>query len=126
MGPLKTEQKKAAKKFAEIDCELLSRANRFGWGYQPLEERVEEEQEAQQPEITEDTEQESEGESQVIGNDNFPIVDLKTFNTEGKEVQFIQTNQIIEKVTGDKKITEDTIKKAAFNFMLNLKTLIAK
>ena len=72
-------------------------ANRFGGGYQPLEERTEEEQEAQQPELIEDTEQESEGESQVIRGDNFPIVDLKAYNTEGTEVQFIQITQIIQK-----------------------------
>ena len=81
---------------------------------------MEEEEEAQQPETIEDTEQESEGEIQVTRGDNFPIKDLKAYNTEGKEVQ------IIGKVTGVKKNTEDTIKKAEFNFMLDLKTLIAK
>ena len=92
----------------------------------PPEERTEDEQEAQQTEKIEDTEQESEGGSQVIWGDNFPIVDLKAYKTEGKEIQFIQRNQIIEKITGDKKNTEDTIEKAEFNFMLDLKTLIAK
>ena len=57
--------------------------------------------------------------------DKFPIVDLKAYNTEGKEVNYIQINQIIEKITGDQKDNEDTIKKAEFNFMLDLKTLIA-
>ena len=80
----------------------------------------------QQPETIEDTEQESEGESQVIRGDNFPIVDLKSYNTDGKEIQLIQINQVIEKITGEKKSTEDTIKRAEFNFMLDLKTLIAK
>ena len=92
-------------------------------GYQPLEERVEEEQEPQQPETIEDTEQESEGESQVIRGDNFPIVDLKSFNTDGKAIQFIQINKVIKKVTGEKKSTEDTIKKAEFNLVLDLKIL---
>ena len=118
--------KRSREEIAEIDGELLTRANRFGAGYQPLEERVEEEQEPQQPENIEDTEQESEGESQVIRRDNFPIVDLKSYNTDGKEIQFIQINQVIEKATGEKKNTEDTIKKAEFNFMLDLKTLIGK
>ena len=86
---------------------------------------MEEEQEIQQPETIEDTEQESEGESQVVRGDNFPIVDLKSYNTDGKEIQFIQINQVIEKVTGEKN-TEATIEKAEFNFMLDLKTLIAK
>ena len=86
---------------------------------------MEEEQEIKQPETIEDTEQESEGESQVVRGDNFPIVDLKSYNTDGKEIQFIQINQVIEKFTGEKN-TEATIKKAEFNFLLDLKTLIAK
>ena len=117
--------KRSRKEIAEIDGEMLSRANRFAGGYQPLEERTEEEQEAQQPEKIGDTEQKSEGESQVNWGDNFPIVNLKAYTTEGKEVQFLQANQIIEKITGDKKNTEELIKKAEFNFMLDLKTLIA-
>ena len=87
----------------------MTRANRFGGGYQPLEERVEEEQEVQQPETIEDIEQESEAESQVVRGDNFPIVDLKSYNTDGKEIQLIQINQVIEKVTGEKKNTKATI-----------------
>ena len=118
--------KRSCQEIAEIDGELLTRVNRFGGGYQPLEERIEEEQEAPQPEMVEETEQESEGESQVVRGDNFPIVDLKAYNTEGKEAQFIHINQVIEKVTGNQKITEETIKKADFNFMIDLKTLIAK
>ena len=77
-------------------------------------------------EMSEETEQESEGESQIIRGDNFPIVNLKAYNTKGKEAQFIQLNQVIEKVTGTQKNTEETIKNAEFNFMLDLKTLIAK
>ena len=118
--------KRSRKKFAEIDGELLTRANRFGGGYQRLEERIEKEQEAPQPEMADETEQESEGESQVIRGDNFPIVDLKAYNNEGKEAQFIQVNQVIEKVSGNQKNTEETIKKAEFKFMLDLKTLIEK
>ena len=121
--------KRSREEIAEIGGELLTRANRFGRGYQPLEEKVGEQQEPQQQqqlETIEDTEQESEGESQVIRGDNFPIVDLKSYNSDGKEIQFIQINQVIEKVTGEKKSTEDTIKRSEFNFMLDLKTLIAK
>ena len=117
--------KRSRQEIAEIDGELLTRAKRFGGGYQPLEERREE-QEAPQAEMAEETEQESEGESQIIRDDSFPIVDLKAYNTEGKEAQFIQINQVIEKVTGNQKNTEETIKKAELNFMLVLKTLIAK
>ena len=106
----------------------MTRANRFGGGCRPLEKQVEEQEEPQQqqPEVIEDTEQESEGESQVIRGDNFPIVALKSYNTDGKEIQFIQINQVIEKITGEKKCSEDTIKRAEFNFVLDLKTLIAK
>ena len=111
--------KRSREEIAKIDGELLTRANRFGGGYQPLEEQVGEQQEPQQqqPETIEDTEQESEGESQVIRGDNFPIVDLKSYNTDGKEIQFIQINQVIEKITSEKKSTEDTIKRAEFNFI---------
>ena len=74
----------------------------------------------------EENEPDSEGESQIVPGDNFPIVDLKAYNTEGREAQFIQINQVIEKLTENKKATEDVIKKAEFNLMLDLKTLIAK
>ena len=71
--------KRSREEIAEVDGELLTRANRFGGGYQPLEEQVGEQQELQQqqPETIEDTEQESEGESRMIRGDNFPINDLK-------------------------------------------------
>ena len=59
--------KRSKEEIAEIDGELMSRANRFGGGYRPLEERAEEEeQKTQQPEILEEVEPESEGESLVI------------------------------------------------------------
>ena len=125
--------KRNREEIAEIDGELLSRANRLGGVYQPLEDRTAEDEDPnnnnhhQQPEIIEEeNEPESESESQIIRGDNFPIVDLKAYNTEGREAQFIQINQVIDKMTGDKKATEDAIKKAEFNFMLDLKTLIAK
>ena len=123
--------KRSREEIAEIDGELLSRANRFGGGYPPLNDRIVEEDDLdndnqQQPETIEDNEPESKGKNQIIRGDNFPIVDLEAYNTEGKEAQFIQINQVIEKMVGDKKATEDVIKKAEFNFMLDLKTLIAK
>ena len=77
--------KKRREEIAEINGDLLSRAKRIRGGYQPFEERTEEEQEAQKPEIIGDTEQESEGESQLIRGDNFPIVDSKAYNTDGKK-----------------------------------------
>ena len=123
--------KRSREEIAQIDGELLARANRFGGGYQLLEDRIVEEEDQnnknQQPEISEEEDEpESEGESQIIREDNFPIVDLKAYNTEGREAQFMQINQVIDKLTGDKKATEEVIKKAEFNFMLDLKILIAK
>ena len=58
--------------------------------------------------------------------DNLPKVDLSKYNTEGKEEHYIQINHIVGKRTSNKKITEDHIKRAAFEFMMDLKTLIAK
>ena len=123
--------KRSREEIAEVDGELLSRVNRIGGGYQPLEDRIAEEEDPnnnnqQQPEIIEENEPDSEGESQIVREDNFPIVDLKAYNTEGREAPIIQINQVIDKLTGNKKATEDVIKKAEFNFMLDLKTLIAK
>ena len=69
---------------------------------------------------------ESEGESQIIRGDNLPMVDLKNYNTEGKEAHYVQINQIIGVVTEGKQATEKTIKKAEMDFMLDLKNLIAK
>ena len=52
------------------------------------------------------------------------IVDLSKFNTEGKEAHYVQINHIVGMLSG-KKITEDTTKKAEFEFLLNLKSLIS-
>ena len=58
--------------------------------------------------------------------DNLPIVDLSKYNTNGKETKYIQINHIVGKLTANKKVTEDHIKKAEFDFMMDLKTIIAK
>ena len=65
-------------------------------------------------------------ESQVIQGDNFPIVDLKAYNTKGKDAQFIQLNQVFEHVTGDKKSTEDTIQKVRVKFYAQLEDIDCK
>ena len=57
--------------------------------------------------------------------DNLPIVDLTKYNT-GKEAKYIQINHIVGKLTAKKKATEDYFKKAEFEFMMDLKTLISK
>ena len=81
-------------------------------------ENLEGELEPEQPETEED--------SVIMRGDNLPIVDLSKFNTDGKEAHYIQINHIVGKLCGNKKITEDTIKKAEFEFMLDLKNLISK
>ena len=53
---------------------------------------------------------ESEGESQVFRGDNLPIVDLRNYNTDGKEAHYVQINQIIGAITEGKKLAEETIK----------------
>ena len=70
--------KRSREEIAEIDGELVSRANRLGGGYHPLEDRTAEDEDPnknnnhQQPEIIEEeNEPESEGESQIIRGDNF-------------------------------------------------------
>ena len=69
---------------------------------------------------------ETEENSIIMRGDNLPIVDLSKYNTDGKEAKYIQINHIVGKLTGNKKITEENIKKAEFEFMMDLKTLIAK
>ena len=73
--------KRSREEIAEIDGELLSRANRFGGGYQPLDDRIAEEEvldnnnNNQQPEIIEEeNEPESEGEILMRPKDNFPRI----------------------------------------------------
>ena len=58
--------------------------------------------------------------------DNLPIVDLSKYHTDGKESHHIEINHIVGKLTENKKLTEDRIKKAEINFMLDLITLISK
>ena len=58
--------------------------------------------------------------------DNLPVVDLTKYNTNGKEAKYIQINHIVRNVTRNKKTTGDNTKKAEFEFMMDLKTLISK
>ena len=121
--------KRSREEIADIDGQLIQRANRLGGGYRPLQEIVEEPDQSQMEEQLPEEQlnhPESEGESQIIRGDNLPIVDLKNYNTEGKEAHYVQVNQIIGAVTEGKKATEETIKKAEMDFMLDLKRLIAK
>ena len=118
-------KKRSREEIAEIDAELLQRSNRLGGGYQPLTEETEETENPEEGEI-EPEQPETEEDSVIMRGDNLPIVDLNNFNTDGKEAHYIQINHIVGKLSGNKRITEDTIKKAEFEFMLDLKTLISK
>ena len=42
------------------------------------------------------------------------------------EAEYIQINRIVGKLTSNKKATEENIKKAEFEFMMDMKTLISK
>ena len=117
--------KRSREEIAEKDAELIRRANRLGGGYQPLIE----EQEEQPDEVREEGElenNETEENSVVMRGDNLPIVDLSKYSKDGKEAKYIQINYIVGKLTTNKKATEDHIKRAEFDFMLDLKTLISK
>ena len=95
----------------------MRRANRLGEGYQPLQEEPEENTEEgeinPEPEDTEEN-------SGILRGDNLPIVDLSKYNTDGKEAKYIQINHIVGKLTANKKLTEENIKKAEFEFMYGL------
>ena len=107
----------------EIDAEIMRRANRLGGGYQPIQE--EQEKNTEEGEINQEPE-DTEEDSVILRGDNLPIVDLSKCNTDGKEAKYIQINHIVGKLTSNKKITEENIKKAEFEFRLDLKTLISK
>ena len=110
--------KRSREEIAEIDAELTRRANRLGGGYQPIQEETEENsEEGEIDNGPEDTEEDS----IILRGDNLLIVDLSKYNTEGKEAKYIVGN-----LTTNKKTTEKNIKKAEFEFMLDLKTLISK
>ena len=61
-----------------------------------------------------------------VWDDNLPIVDLSKYNMDEKEAKYTQTNHFVGKLTTNKKVTENHIKNAEFDFMMDLKTLIAK
>ena len=55
-----------------------------------------------------------------------PILDLQNYITELKEAHCVQINQKIGVVTERKIVTEETIKQVEMDFMLDLKSMIAK
>ena len=68
----------------------------------------------------------TEEDSVIMREDNLPTVDLSKYHTDGKEAHYIQINHIVGRITENKKLIEESIKKAEFNFMLDLKSLISK
>ena len=118
--------KRSREEIAEIDAEIMRRANRLGGGYQPMTEEQDEPEELQEEGELEIENTETEEDSVIMRGDNLPIVDLSKYNTDGKEAKYIQINHIVRKLTSNKKITEEHIKKAEFEFTMDLKTLIAK
>ena len=108
--------KRSREEIAEIDAKILRRANRLGRGYQPIQEEPEENTE--EGVINQD--------SIILRGDNLPIVDLSKYKTDRKEAKYIQINHIVGRLTSNRKITEENIKKAEFEFMMDLKTLISK
>ena len=117
--------KRSRDEIAEIDAEIMRRANRLGGEYQPLKE-VQDPDEIREEGELEIENAETEENSVIMRSDNLPIVYLSKINTDGKEAKCIQINHIVGKLTSNKKITEEHIKKAEFEFIMNLKTLIAK
>ena len=120
---LSCPNKRPREEIAEIDAEIMRRANRLGGGYQPIQEETEENPE--EGEINQELE-DTEEDSIVLRGDNLPIVDLSKYKADEKEAKYIQINHIVGKLTSNKKITEENIKKAEFEFMMDLKTLTSK
>ena len=81
-----------------------------GGGYRPIAEEEEEQEELREEGELEIENAETEEDSVIMRGDNLPIVDLSKYNTEGKEVHYIQINHIVGKLTNNKKITEKHIK----------------
>ena len=101
----------------------MRRAIRLSGGYQSIHEEPEENPEEgeidHRPVDTDEV-------SIKLRGDNLPIVDLSKYKRDRKEAIYIQINHIVGNLTTSKKTTEETINKAEFEFMLDLKTLISK
>ena len=118
--------KRSREEIAEIDAEIMRRANRLGVGYRPIAEEEEEPEEIREEGELEFENAETEEDSVIMRGDNLPIVDLSKYNTEGKQAHYIQINHIVGKLTTTKRSPKNLSKKAEFEFMMDLKTLIAK
>ena len=113
------------RRYSRDRCRTATENESTVGGYQPLTEENEETKNPEEGEL-EPEQPETEEDSVIMRGNNLPIVDLSKFTTDGKEAHYIQINHNVGKLSGNKKITEDTIKKAEFEFLLDLKTLISK
>ena len=116
------QNKRSWEELDEIVAELMRRAIRKGGGYQPIQEEPAKNPEGEIDHEAVDTEEDS----KTLCKNNLPIVDLSNYNTDRKEAKYIQINHIVRNLTTNKKTTEKNIKKAEFELMLDLKTLISK
>ena len=128
---LSTPNSKSREEVAEINAELLQRANRLGAGYQSLiavpKEKKEEPETPEEGEIDkEENLDDTEGHRVIMRGDNLPIVDMRKYHIEGKETHYKQINRIENQLTASKKITVDRNNKAVFDFILDPKTMISK
>ena len=92
----------------------------MGGEYRPIAE--EEEPENLKESKVEPEQVEIEEDSVILWGDNLLIVDRRKFNTDGQEAHYTQINHILGQLSSNKKIKEETIKKADCEFMLDLKS----
>ena len=107
--------KRSREEIAEIDAELMRRANRLGGGYQPKQEEPEDNPEEELKQEQEHKEEDS----VILRADNLPIVDINKYNADRKEAKYFEINHIVGNLTANKKITEENIKKVEFEYMLD-------
>ena len=77
--------KRSREENAQIDAEIMRRANRLGGGYQPSIEEQDEPEEIREEGELEIENAETEEDSVIMRGDNLPIVDLSKYNTDGKK-----------------------------------------
>ena len=92
----------------------------MGGEYRPIAEK-EETENLKESEV-EPEQVEMEEDSVILWGDNLPIVDRRKFNIDGQEAHYIQINHILGQLSSNKKIKEETIKKAEREFMLDQKS----
>ena len=110
---------------AEIDAKLLQTANRLRAATNRSKMR-ERRPKTRKKEKFKTEQKETKEDSVILRGDNLSIVDWSKFKTQGKEANYIQINHIVGILSGNKEITEETIKRAEFEFMLELKSPISR